>query len=171
MKNTDEQNIGSHVEHILPKEIHPELTFDYDNLMFSCFATGGEIKADEKDHAPVSCGHAALKRTNNFDESLFIKPTDSDCERYFSFELDGEILPHPKLNDNESQRAQYTIGLLNLNCLRLKRLREDVIIEGYKIIDDLQDSVGALQHFLELETLEFNGKLRDFINLRKQHFN
>jgi len=165
LKNTDEQNIGSHVEHILPKEIHPELTFDYDNLMFSCFATGGEIKADEKDHAPVSCGHAALKRTNNFDESLFIKPTDSDCERYFSFELDGSIAPHPERNSSKKDKAEHTAQVLSLNCLRLKRLREDTITQLYEITSELQNNNEALNLFLSQELQE----TKSFINARKQH--
>lgn len=165
LENTEDQNIGSHVDHILPKENHQALTFDYDNLVLSCFATGGEIKADDRDPAPVSCGHAQLKRTNNFDESLFIKPTDSDCERYFSFELDGEVIAHPKLSPSDVDKAKHTLEVLNLNCLRLKRLREDTITQLYQIVTELQSDSDALKRFLMLELQE----TKSFINARKQH--
>ena len=165
--------IGRHIEHILSKSRHPRLTFEYSNMLLSCFSSGSkdEVSIDaEYDSNPVSCGHANDKKTHNWDESLFIKPTDSDCERYFSFELEGEIIPHPELNDRESQRAQYTIDLLNLNCLRLKRFREEIIEKGYNILEYLQDDELARQNFLELEFAETNGKLFTFINLRRQHF-
>lgn len=165
LENRGEQNIGSHVEHILPKETHPQLTFDYNNLILSCFATGGEIKADEQDPAPVSCGHATLKRTNDFNASLFIKPTDSDCERYFSFELDGSVTAHPELNSSEIDKAEHTWRVLNLNCLRLKRLREDTITLLYEQISELQNDNVALNLFLSQELKE----TKSFINARKQH--
>ncbi|NOQ35486.1 MAG: TIGR02646 family protein [Methylococcaceae bacterium] len=165
-----DKGIGRHIEHILPKSLNSELTFEYSNMLLSCFSSGGEITATANDPAPISCGHANSKKANNWDVSLFIKPTDNDCERYFSVELDGEIIPHPQLTSNETQHAHYTIELLNLNCLRLKRLREEIIIEGYNIINELQGSSVALENFLKLEMSEVNGKLREFINLRKQHF-
>ena len=166
LENADNQNIGSHVDHILPKEKHPALTFDYNNLVLSCFATGGEIKADAKDPAPVSCGHAELKRTNNFDESLFIKPTDSNCEHYFSFELDGSVIPHPSLSPPDIDKARHTLDVLNLNCLRLKRLREDMITLLYQIVSELQNDRDMLKRFLISELQE----TKSFINARKQHF-
>jgi uncharacterized protein (TIGR02646 family) len=165
LESADNQNTGSHVDHILPKQKHPALTFDYANLVLSCFSTGGEIKADNRDPAPVSCGHAQLKRTNDFDESLFIKPTDSDCERYFSFELDGEAIAHPNLDSLDIDKAEHTLAVLNLNCLRLKRLREDTITQLYQIIAELQSDSDALKRFLILELQE----TKSFINARKQH--
>ena len=166
-----DKGIGRHIEHILSKSLHPELTFEYSNILLSCFLTGFEIASNTAvDSSPISCGHANQKKANNWNESLFIKPTDNNCERYFSFELEGDVIPHPELNNEESQRAQYTIDLLNLNCLRLKRLREEVITEGYNIFSELQDNTEALQYFLELEVSEVNGKLSEFINLRRQHF-
>lgn len=165
LENSENQNIGSHVDHILPKEKHPVLTFDYDNLVLSCFATGGEIKSDEKDPTPVSCGHAELKRTNNFDETLFIKPTDLNCEHYFSFELDGGAIPHPGLSSQDTKKADHTLEVLNLNCLRLKRLREDTITQLYQIVSELQSDNDVLKRFLTLELQE----TKSFINARKQH--
>jgi uncharacterized protein (TIGR02646 family) len=164
-EQANDLNIGSHVEHILPKEKYPQLTFDYNNLILSCFATGGEIKADERDPAPISCGHATLKRTNDFDELLFIKPTDLDCEQYFSFELDGEVIPHPSLNPPDIDKAEHTLNVLNLNCLRLKRLREDTIIALYQSISELQNDTEVLKRFLMLELQD----TKSFINARKQH--
>lgn len=166
LENEDNQKIGSHVDHILPKEKYPGLTFDYQNLVLSCFATGGEITADERDPAPVSCGHALLKRTNVFDNLLFIKPTDSDCENYFSFELDGSVIPNPSLNPPDVDKARHTLDVLNLNCLRLKRLREDTITLLYETFSELQNDTDMLKQFLGVELQE----TKSFINARKQHF-
>jgi len=166
LHNKNKNGIGSHIEHILPKEKHPALTFEYSNLVLSCFATGGEIKPDAQDPAPISCGHAVLKRSNNFDEALFIKPTDPNCGQYFSFELDGAVMPHPCLNPPDAAKAEYTLEVLNLNCLRLKRLREDTIILLYQIISELQHDTEALKQFLVLELQEN----KSFISVRKQQF-
>ncbi len=164
LEHAESHNIGSHVDHVLPKDKHPALTFEYANLVLSCFATGGEIKSDEQDPAPVSCGHAALKRSNNFNEALFIKPTDANCEAYFSFELDGGVIPHPSLSPPDVDKAKHTLEVLNLNCLRLKRLREDTITLLYQIISELQNDTEALKQFLLLELQD----TKSFINARKQ---
>ena len=90
--------IGFHIEHILSKTNNPSLTFEWTNLMLSCFQTGNEIPKGQFDSEPISCGHSPLKRSNNYDPVLFIKPTEPDCQRYFFYELDGRVVPHDDLN-------------------------------------------------------------------------
>lgn len=111
-----------------------------------------------------------LKQANQYDETLFIRPTEADCERYFFYELDGRIVPADNLSAQDTQRAVHTIEVLNLNCLRLIRHRAEVISEGYRILSELESSPQAQQTFIELELSTYNGKLRAFINTRKQIF-
>lgn len=163
---TADNPVGFHVEHVLPKEKHPALTFEYSNLVLSCFATGGEIKPDRFDPAPISCGHAALKSSNQFDETLFVKPTESNCGQYFSYELNGEVIPHPNLNPADAEKAEHTLTVLNLNCLRLKRLREETITKLYEIFSELQNDQEVLNRFL-INELQEN---KSFISARQQQF-
>ena len=50
--------IGYHIEHIEPKSIKPELTFQFTNLLISCFTSGHERASSNNDPKPISCGHA-----------------------------------------------------------------------------------------------------------------
>ncbi len=156
------------IEHILSKSLNPELTFEYTNLMLSCIKDGRV--EDSTDTNPVSCGHSPLKKINAYDEELFIKPTELNVKKYFSFEVNGKVIAKVGLNDLETQRVEHTINVLNLNCNRLVRQRYDIIIEGYEIITDLNLDE-EINNFLSLEIEKVNGKyLFPFVNLRKQHF-
>ncbi len=164
-----DSGLGQHVEHIWAKATghHPELTFEYTNLMLSCSKEGN---IEDVDPLPVSCGHATLKAANLYDEALFIKPTEVDCERFFSYNLYGKVIPSHLLNGADTLRAEHTIEVLNLNCRRLSRQREAVIEEGYSILTELSSDAEAKRYFLDLELNPVNGKLFSFINLRLEHF-
>ena len=164
-----DSGLGQHVEHIWAKATthHPELTFEYTNLMLSCSKDGN---IEDVDLFPVSCGHSKLKSKNLYDESLFIKPTEVDCERFFSYDLYGKVLPNPLLGAPDKLRAEHTIDVLNLNCRRLSRQREAIIEEGYSILTELALDPVATHHFLDLELNPVNGKFFSFINLRREHF-
>lgn len=163
-----EGEIGYHIEHIEPKSMNPSRTFDFNNLLVSCFNTGGEISASDLDPQPISCGHA---KKREFDSLLFIKPTDQDCETYFFYELDGRIIANPDLNDSAKlAQVDYTITLLNLNCRRLKRERKDMIVEGLNCVNDLLDNQDALSHFANGQLDEVNDKNRSYFTTRRQYF-
>lgn len=167
-ENRLDTNLGSHIEHILSKSLNPELTFEYTNLMLSCIQDG-KVE-DDTDTNPVSCGHSPLKKENNYNEELFIKPTELNVEKYFSFEVNGKIIPKAGLNSVETQKVEHTLDVLNLNCNRLTRQRHKIIVEGYEIISELK-SDEEINNLISLETDKVNGKyLFSFINLRRQHF-
>ena len=79
-----EGELGFHIEHIEPKSTYTNRTFDFNNLLLSCFTTGHELNPSRIDLFPISCGHA---KGNTYDPQLFIKPTDSTCENYFFYTL------------------------------------------------------------------------------------
>jgi len=163
-----ENELGYHIEHIESKSLNPQLTFKYTNLILSCIKDGAI--SDNTDSNPVSCGHATLKNRNEYDTELFIKPTELDCESYFSYDLFGNIIPNANLTQAQKQRTEHTIEVLNLNCKRLKRERAAILEEGYQIIRELEDDVEALNNFLDLELSLINDKYFSFINLRREHF-
>lgn len=113
-----DSEIGSHLEHIESKSQNPSKTFEYTNIVSSCIK--GSL-VDSEDTNPMSCGHAKKR------QSIDIKPTDINCEDYFSFDLFGKIIPNTNRSELEQKKAQNTIDTLNLNCLRLKRDRKSVV--------------------------------------------
>lgn len=159
-----DSSLGNHIEHIKPKSIHPNLTFQYENLVLSCISSENINPNDPT----LSCGHY---KKSNYDNNLFISPTDPNCSTFFSCNLFGQIEPSLGLSESEKQKVFYTIEVLNLNSLRLVRQRETIINEGFEIISELQNDKESLKYFLELEFEEVNGKYSfPFINIRKEHF-
>jgi uncharacterized protein (TIGR02646 family) len=161
---------GFHIEHILSKSLNPLLTFEYINLSLSCIETG--TISSETTTNPISCGHAPLKRDNLYNENLFIKPTEAGSSSLFQYKRNGEIAPTNGISTYDILRVEHTIDVLNLNCLRLKRDRREIIDAGLNIILDLIDDNEALQNFLNLEFEVVNNKyLFPFISAREEHYN
>jgi uncharacterized protein (TIGR02646 family) len=99
----------SHIEHFRPQSRYGRLTLEYGNLRASCIR---ETEAG----TPLHCGHA---KKDHFDEDLCISPGDAECEKYFVFTLNGDVVPA----DKNDRRAAYMIRLLKLDdgSLRLQR--------------------------------------------------
>lgn len=163
-----EGELGFHIEHIEPKSLYPEHTFKFENLLISCFDTGSELESLVYNQNSISCGHF---KKNNFDLELFLNPTNPDCENYFFYELDGRIVPNPKLTDSDKIfKAEYTIKILNLDCRRLNRKRGAIIKQGLKIVNDLLNYSDSLSYFAELELAEIHNKCNSFFITRRQFF-
>lgn len=164
-----DSGIGCHIEHIWPKHAHTAMTFQWNNLVLSC--TDSQVIGSTKQTGGVSCGHSDGKRDWPAYDPRFISPTAPDCERFFEYHAsDGSVQPANTLSTVDTDRATYTIDLLNLNCPRLRRLRKDMLEEGYRIIFELQNESVDLRHFLNSEFAEVGGKLRAFFTARQQHF-
>ncbi|MGF1763795.1 retron system putative HNH endonuclease [Aliivibrio kagoshimensis] len=164
------KNGGCHIEHIKPKSLFPQLTFEYENLIISVldsddlkrfkeeFFVNNAPEADDS-HKLYFGGH---KKENNFDEVLFISPTETDCQRYFvHIEHSGEIKPANGLEEDEVKRAEYTIKLLNLNHpylknQRYKRMKE--VLDDIEELDDLDDQI----YIVRDEISERNGQIASF---------
>jgi uncharacterized protein (TIGR02646 family) len=159
-----------HIEHILSKSLNPFLTFEYTNLSLSCIEDGSI--SDETTTNPISCGHSPLKRINEYDETLFIKPTEQNCNALFRYKHNGEITYAKNLSQFDIDRVEHTIEVLNLDCLRLKRDRRETIEEGLNSILELEDNSEALANFLDLEFEKVNNKyVFPFISAREEHYN
>lgn len=164
------KNGGCHIEHIKPKSLFPQLTFEYENLIISVlgsddlkrfkeeFFVNNAPEADDS-HKLYFGGH---KKENIFDEVLFISPTEADCQRYFVYiEHSGEIKPANGLEDDEVKRAEYTINLLNLNHpylknQRYKRMRE--VLDDIEELDDVDEQIDIVR----AEISEHNGQIASF---------
>lgn len=167
-----ETELGCHIEHIQPKAANSHLTFEYTNLILSCFSSN-ELR--NYGSSARSCGHYKDSEVHHLplDFKRFISPTDPNCEHYFQYELNGEIGISPLFSNDSliASKVKYTIERLNLNCNRLVRQREEVINDGFNIIHEFGDDQQALNMFIESQFQITNQRyLFPFINLRKQFF-
>ena len=149
----------SHIEHLKPRQLYPELSLDYYNLLASCpgYLEEEDIKALTEAQAPQK--HCGQFKDNWYDDKLTVTPLMSDCEDYFRYTAFGEILP---TNDLEKkQAAQETIKRLGLNQHALERERRKSIEAILLDIDSL--NAEELEKLIyAYEKLDENGKFFRF---------
>ncbi|MBR4027028.1 MAG: helix-turn-helix domain-containing protein, partial [Lachnospiraceae bacterium] len=91
-------------EHIKPKDLYPNETMEYKNIIVSC-AKDSNI-----------CGP---KKQNYYDKNLFVSPLDEDSEEHFAFFPNGDIV-------GLTEKGDYTIKILGLDSYKLKQARAAV---------------------------------------------
>lgn len=114
----------SHVEHLKPQS----LCLEEDR---KCEAQGRSKKYEDIDwHNMVACfpnsGHprfGAVQKDDWWDELHFVSPLSEDCEPRFTYKLNGRVEPTNKAD----MATEMTIKKLQLDCERLKELREEAI--------------------------------------------
>ncbi len=109
----------SHIEHFLPQsKTDAELSVTYSNLLASCGSS---------QHWPKHCGN---QRKNN---PIPVSPLETNCEDYFRYTGEGEIIPTN--NSEQQEEAEKTIKILNLNAYDLKQMRS----EALGILEEITD--------------------------------
>lgn len=138
----------SHIEHIRPRNLRPDLTFEYENLGVSCEGFDTVMPVGSHDF----CGHP---KANLFDDTLFLHPFENqDIEDYFEYDINGKIKPSAK----SPAEARFTIGLLKLDHPTLDYMREQqylMLIEeettnGLDIADYLDETQPQLPKFISM---------------------
>ena len=108
----DENN--SHVEHLKPrKKCVGNEDIEYHNMV-ACFPFNG---------GDQSYGYGAPIKAGWWDETLFISPLYSECERRFAFSWSGRIQETPK----NHAAAKKTIAVLGLSHKNLVHLRKKAV--------------------------------------------
>lgn len=105
-----DEHVG-HIEHFRRKNprIHPELTFVWSNMFYSCQIPG-------KKTSLFRCGISKDRRyTTGFNYDLLIDPCVDNPEDFLVFTGRGCVYPRKHLNDIDRLRAETTINILNLN--------------------------------------------------------
>jgi uncharacterized protein (TIGR02646 family) len=132
--------LDTRMEHFLPKETYkPNEVFDYQNLLAACDVTAKpeqqscDIKKDNKDPNKVT----------------IFSPLQVDCETHFDYKEDGTII-------GLTPEGEKTIKNLNLDCSRLRILREKVI-NAY-IIDVWEEDMNANIEIENVITPYFDGE-------------
>jgi uncharacterized protein (TIGR02646 family) len=157
----------SHIEHFQPRTAFPELTLSYSNFLASCPGYTDETQSSPAiaKRSQEFCGQ---KKGAWYDLTLTVSPLNSDCDTYFRYTGQGEILPTQ--DESKAIAAETTIEKLALNHRQLKRGRERAIdgilqdvetfsddeltqlIEAYKNLDSDGNHVpfcGAVIYILE----------------------
>ena len=153
---------GFHVEHIKPKSIYNKLRFDHHNLS----ASAPENQADV-DKQALFGGH---KKASNYDENLFISPTENNCQRYFQYSPNGDIAPNNNLSTTDTERAKYTIECLGLQSSRLLKNKRRKLYESFhNQIKYLLDQPDTLEFYREYySTPDEHGEIKPFQSLVDQ---
>ena len=170
----DQLGLGYHIEHVENKNQHPQRTFDYTNLAASALRSDdlapfvAAQPAEEQPQA-VFGGHAPGKQ-QSVDIQRFVSPHQADCARYFSYLSDGRVVPVQDLDAADMARAEYTIGLLNLNSPYLVTRRQkwwdelDTLFEEH-IANDM-----SLHCLAAVDLVPHNHKLSPFFSMTRRFF-
>jgi uncharacterized protein (TIGR02646 family) len=136
------QPLDTKIEHFLPKETYkPNEVFDYQNLLGAC--NGGERTR------PVELSCDSQKGAKDPNDMLIISPLSEDYERHFDYKENGEIV-------GLTPEGKATVKNLNLDCKRLRILREKVL-QNY-IFDVWQDDMTTNIEIGNVLTPYFDGE-------------
>lgn len=116
-EDDQEDKWDGHIEHFRRKnsEFHPELTFVWENLFYSCCTK-------------LTCGR--YKDTFVSEKSEYAKlidPCKENPEHFFVFDEDGIMQVRLGLTELEKSRAEFTIDAFNLNEPLLVRKRLNLL--------------------------------------------
>jgi len=162
----DLEGLGYHIEHLRPKSLYPAQTFDYTNLAASALSSN-DLTTFKTIKEETFGGHAKLSK---FDPALFVSCHDLDCARYFAYLSDGRVVASDNLNNLEKDRANYNIGLLNLNSPYLTNRRRRWYDELDKLIEEHIDKNWSIEHLAAIDLVPSNGRLSQFFSLTRQFF-
>ena len=166
----DERGLGYHIEHVENKSQHPERTFDYQNLAASALNSGPNGGLFQLKSKNAFGGHAQGKQ-DAVDMTRFIHCHIPDCSRYFAYLSDGRIVPAVSLNPQETENAQYTIDLLNLNSGFLQTERQNHWEELEGLLDEHIEKGWDLQQLLQIDLVPTaDHKLHEFFSITRQFF-
>ena len=89
-----------------------------------------------------------MLKDNKYNSELFVSPLDEDCESYFKFAPNGEIL-------TDTEKGEYTVNLLGLNAYTLTKARA----AKYKALSWCNEEM--IQYYLK----EHDGKAESFVDM------
>lgn len=167
----DEVHLGYHIEHIENKSQNPSRTFDSTNLAASAIDSNlgfSQLKQQSGDLKSNLFGGHALLKAQGVDMTKLVHPQLNNCANFFLYLSDGRIFPHPELDEQDKEKAKYTIRQLNLDCPYLRTLRRNwwQELQGKR---DGWDDVRALS-VAQVDLVPSNGKLNRFFSLTRQFY-
>lgn len=170
----DELKLGYHIEHVQNKSQNPVRTFDFSNLAASALESEDLDKLNENDHftetTSLTFGGHATGKQDSVDMQRFVSPHQSNCARFFTYLSDGRIVPADGLTDQEIDRAEYTIELLNLDSPFLQTQRRKWWEELSKLIEEHDANNWDLHCLASIDLIPRNDLLSPFFSITRQLF-
>lgn len=123
-------SLGQHIEHFRRKKLHRALTFDWNNLFWSC---------DQTD----SCGHFKDHGAGSYNVNDLVNPCYDNPDAFFIFQADGTISIRRGLSAADEHRARETLRVFSLDAKwgRLRAMRQ-AAVSGYIGDADAADRAG-----------------------------
>jgi uncharacterized protein (TIGR02646 family) len=117
--------LGQHIDHFRRRHHSPELTFNWNNLYWSCYQ-------------PDSCGRYKDHDAWPYNVDDLIDPCVEDPDSFFRFRSDGTISVRPGLSTLAKHKAEETLRVFNLNPTwgRLRTMRKAVLSSYLYMVDD-----------------------------------
>lgn len=116
--NYCEQNEGTDIEHIEPKDWFPAKTFVWDNYLLACRTCNTDHKNNRMAVFDVNDVRLDIQAEPPNDDILLINPRVEDPMGFLWLNIRlGVFVAHPDLDQEfrDIQKAEYTIELLGLN--------------------------------------------------------
>ena len=117
----------SHIDHFRKQSLFPFLVFEWGNYVVD--GKDDTYGARYKDNAI----------RNRADNEKLINPVIEDAQCFFKYELSGKMVPADGLNEEETERASFTITTFNLNEGSLVDRRKKIINMDIKSFEGLSD--------------------------------
>ena len=152
----NQENLDTHIEHIKPKRGYPELTFDYRNLVISA------LSSHDLQQLPAQMYFGGHAKEDDYDEALFVSCLEENCQQFFAYLSNGTVVASENLTSEQKERAEYTIGLLNLNSPYLQTRRKNWIEEVEQLIEQHIDKDMSLEALAAIYLQPSNNQLYPF---------
>lgn len=162
----DELGLGYHIEHVENKSQNPLRTFDYMNLAASALDSENDLRVFGSD----AFGGHALGKKKAVDMNRFVSCHQSDSQRFFAYLSDGRVVASKTLDEQDTDKANYTIDLLNLNSPYLIIRRGQWWAELEQLFQEHQEKGWSLDDLVGLELVPSQSLLRSFFSLTRQFF-
>jgi uncharacterized protein (TIGR02646 family) len=159
--------LGYHIEHVQPKSQYPQRTFDYQNLAACALDSKSDLQDFKAQTYEVFGGHA---KSSEYDPNLFISCHQPSCINFFAYLSDGRVVPATGLNTGDTNKAIYTIKLLNLNSTYLITLRQSWWNELDDLYTEHQSKNWDVECLVAVDLVPSNGKLSQFFSITRQFF-
>jgi len=140
-KSVEDYPKNCHIDHFKKRDLFPNETLNYNNLIISC-------------NEERRCAKYKDKHISREDYNRFINPVIENPEDFLEYTFYGELEPKSNLSESDIVKAEFTIEILNLN--------------DRSLVEERKNFISILCSFIsQIETIEQLNVFKNFITLSK----
>lgn len=136
-KEIDESSEVSNIDHFKTRNLFPNLTLDYNNLVVSCNAN--------KQCSSYKDKHVKSQK----DYENIVNPVLENPNEYFDYLLTGEIFPRDNLRDSARKKAIFTIKIFQLNSTKQVNSRKEISRFLFHLKSDHTPTLNAVYNYIK----------------------